>query len=153
MSKKAFLLLLLLTITANAGYEISWHTIDGGGGLSSGGQYRVHGTIAQPEAGVMAGDDYELLGGLEFDSWRFGMALENHKEIGYRKWTYLSADYIIRNFPLKNFSSYAGLESSVIYREDSGAYYSDTTFANPGMNLELQYAIPKSYVALITIFH
>ncbi len=44
-------------------YEISWSTIDGGGGTSSGGNYIVTGTIGQPDAGEMSGDSYELLGG------------------------------------------------------------------------------------------
>ena len=44
-------------------YEISWSTIDGGGGMSSGGNYIVTGTIGQPDAGEMSGDSYELLGG------------------------------------------------------------------------------------------
>jgi len=48
---------------SGGGYEISWSTIDGGGGVSAGGQYTVAGTIGQPEAGVMGGGDYELLGG------------------------------------------------------------------------------------------
>jgi len=44
-------------------YEISWSTIDGGGGRSAGGDYALVGTIGQPDAGDMAGGDYELSGG------------------------------------------------------------------------------------------
>lgn len=44
-------------------YEISWYTIDGGGGMSTGGQYRLSGTIGQPDAAYSAGGDYEVLGG------------------------------------------------------------------------------------------
>ena len=43
-------------------YVLEWSTI-GGGGVSSGGQYIVSGTIGQPDAGVMNGGSYELLGG------------------------------------------------------------------------------------------
>ena len=57
------LMLLLSVSTANADYKISWHTIDGGGGTSTGGQYIVTGTIAQHDAAVSATVDYELLGG------------------------------------------------------------------------------------------
>lgn len=46
-----------------ADYEISWYTIDGGGGQSSGGQYVLTGTIGQADAGYLGGDNYELLGG------------------------------------------------------------------------------------------
>ncbi|MFG0307351.1 MAG: GC-type dockerin domain-anchored protein [Phycisphaerales bacterium JB040] len=31
-------------------YEITWYTIDGGGGTSSGGTYSLSGTIGQPDA-------------------------------------------------------------------------------------------------------
>jgi len=46
-----------------SGYELSWYTIDGGGGTSSGGQYVLTGTIGQPDAAYSAGEQYELLGG------------------------------------------------------------------------------------------
>ncbi len=44
-------------------YEVRWHTIDGGGGKSTGGTYILTGTIAQPDAGYSYGGDYEVLGG------------------------------------------------------------------------------------------
>ena len=44
-------------------YEISWSTIDAGGGRSTGGDYALVGTIGQPDAGEMAGGDFELSGG------------------------------------------------------------------------------------------
>jgi len=65
--KKAFIkvlvMFLLAASTVFADYELSWSTIDGGGGVSSGGSYIVRGTIAQPDAAYSAGGDYELLGG------------------------------------------------------------------------------------------
>jgi uncharacterized membrane protein len=53
------------TVLASSGgdYELSWWTIDGGGGTSSGGDYSVSGTIGQPDAGSMSGGDYSLGGG------------------------------------------------------------------------------------------
>lgn len=58
------LLLVILTATAASGqYELSWYTIDGGGGRSSSGDFSVTGTIAQPDAAWSSGGDYELLGG------------------------------------------------------------------------------------------
>jgi hypothetical protein len=57
------LLMILCCSSAIGRYEISWSTIDGGGGVSSGGQYVVTGTIGQPDAGYSAGGDYELIGG------------------------------------------------------------------------------------------
>ncbi len=53
----------ILTASALAQYEIVRHTIDGGGGTSSGGQYVLIGTIGQPDAAYSTGGDYELLGG------------------------------------------------------------------------------------------
>ena len=44
-------------------YVFDWHTIDGGGGTSTGGVYSVTGTIGQPDAGAMSGGSYTLTGG------------------------------------------------------------------------------------------
>lgn len=45
-------------------FDLSWFTIDGGGGAeSTGGDFALAGTIGQPDAGAMAGGDYELTGG------------------------------------------------------------------------------------------
>ncbi len=60
-------LILISSIQATAqsggGYDLSWFTIDGGGGTSSGEGYELSGTIGQPDAGVMAGGSYVLVGG------------------------------------------------------------------------------------------
>lgn len=45
-------------------YDLSWYTIDdGGGGSSRGSGYSLDGTIGQPEAGAMHGGSYTLAGG------------------------------------------------------------------------------------------
>ena len=44
-------------------YELSWSTIDGGGGTSAGGSYTLTGTIGQPNADSASGGIYELHGG------------------------------------------------------------------------------------------
>lgn len=44
-------------------YSIDWHTIDGGGGTSTGAVYSVTGTIGQPDAGVMSGGQFTVQGG------------------------------------------------------------------------------------------
>ncbi len=51
-------------------YDLSWSTIDGGGGTSTGGNYSLSGTIGQPDAGTMAGGDYTLTGGF-WGGWSF----------------------------------------------------------------------------------
>jgi hypothetical protein len=48
---------------AQTNYSVDWHTIDGGGGTSTGGVYAVTGTIGQPDAGTMSGGSYTLQGG------------------------------------------------------------------------------------------
>jgi hypothetical protein len=47
----------------DAAYSILWFTIDGGGGMSSGGIYGLHGTAGQADAGVLTGGGYTLTGG------------------------------------------------------------------------------------------
>ena len=47
----------------STGYDLSWYTLDGGGGSSSGGGYSLSGTIGQPDAGTVSGGGYTLLGG------------------------------------------------------------------------------------------
>ena len=58
-------LVVIRSASAQTGgdYELSWGTIDGGGGQASGGPYILTGTIGQPDAGWSAGGQYELLGG------------------------------------------------------------------------------------------
>jgi hypothetical protein len=48
---------------AQAQFAIDWHTIDGGGGTSSGGSYSLSGTIGQPDAGTLSDNNYTLQGG------------------------------------------------------------------------------------------
>ena len=57
------MLMALATPIVSAQYELSWYTIDGGGGRSIGGPYTLTGTIGQPDAAAVSGGDYELLGG------------------------------------------------------------------------------------------
>jgi len=44
-------------------YELSWSTIDGGGGRSTGGGYELVCTIGQPDADWTEVGSYEVLGG------------------------------------------------------------------------------------------
>ena len=62
-----FAALALLASAARAqsgpGLDLSWSTIDCGGGVSSSGALVVIGSIGQPDAGVMAAGAMELRGG------------------------------------------------------------------------------------------
>lgn len=53
----------LASAQSSGDYNLTWSTVDGGGGVSSGGSYVVRGTIGQPDAAYSAGGDYGLLGG------------------------------------------------------------------------------------------
>jgi hypothetical protein len=44
-------------------FELSWWTVDGGGGASTGGQFTLSGTAGQPDAGTLAGGRFKLEGG------------------------------------------------------------------------------------------
>ncbi len=48
---------------AGGDFDLSWYTVDGGGGTSSGGDFVLRGTIGQPDAGTLAGGDFTLRGG------------------------------------------------------------------------------------------
>jgi hypothetical protein len=58
------LLLFVWLAFAQGGYDLSWWTVDGGGGESTGGSYTLGGIIGQPDAGALSGGDYTLAGGL-----------------------------------------------------------------------------------------
>jgi len=44
-------------------YAIDWFRVAGGGGTSTGGVYKISGTLGQPEAGTLKGGSYSLQGG------------------------------------------------------------------------------------------
>ena len=47
-----------------ATYSLTWSTVDGGGEMYSvGGAYSLGSTVGQPDAGVLEGGDYSLVGG------------------------------------------------------------------------------------------
>jgi hypothetical protein len=48
---------------SGGGYDLTWSTVDGGGGSSSGGRYSLDGTVGQADAGEQAGGGYSLGGG------------------------------------------------------------------------------------------
>ncbi len=50
-------------ITAAGDYDLTWFTVDGGGGTSTGGGFVLTGTAGQPDAGELAGGDFVLRGG------------------------------------------------------------------------------------------
>lgn len=59
------LLLGATQVSAQSGgqYDLTWNTLDGGGGQSTGGLYALTGTIGQPDAGQIGGGVYTLGGG------------------------------------------------------------------------------------------
>jgi hypothetical protein len=64
LSASAVLFVVCMPKAHAQDYSVEWHTVDGGGRMSSsGGSYELSGTIGQPEAGVTTGGDFELVGG------------------------------------------------------------------------------------------
>jgi len=62
-----FMLVLLTSTVALAqsgnGFDLTWSTVDGGGGVSIAGGYALQGTAGQPDAGDLSGGGYTLRGG------------------------------------------------------------------------------------------
>ena len=58
-------LLVALTALAQTGgsFDLTWFTVDSGGGASGGGGYTASGSIGQPDAAILAGGGYTLVGG------------------------------------------------------------------------------------------
>lgn len=54
----------LTVLSRAADFTFAPASIDGGGGVSSGGSYSVAGTVGQPDSGSFAGGRYSLDGGL-----------------------------------------------------------------------------------------
>jgi hypothetical protein len=70
-----FLTLAAFSMSLSAqDYSIDWHSIDGGGGTSSGGEYTLSGTIGQSDATTapITGSGYSLTGGF----WSFVATVE-----------------------------------------------------------------------------
>jgi hypothetical protein len=57
------LFLLASVALAQGDYDLSWFTVDGGGGTSSGGAYTLSGTAGQSDAGGLSGGSYTVEGG------------------------------------------------------------------------------------------
>jgi hypothetical protein len=72
MPGKVILILILLLLLATAialaqastpGLAVDWWTVDGGGGISSGGPFSLHGSIGQADGGTLSGGVFSLQGG------------------------------------------------------------------------------------------
>jgi len=79
-----FTLVLVLIIfvsglaLAAGSYDLSWWTVDGGGGTSSGNGFTLNGTLGQSDAGSLAsGGGYSLAGGF----WHGGVAISPEAKI------------------------------------------------------------------------
>ena len=55
------------SVAMGGNFDLTWHTIDSGGGTSAGGGLELSGTIGQadagPASGAMSGGDFDLTGG------------------------------------------------------------------------------------------
>ncbi len=51
-----------------SGYDLTWNTVDNGGGASSHMGYTLQGTIGQPDTGALFNGEYTLTGGFWFSA-------------------------------------------------------------------------------------
>jgi hypothetical protein len=105
------------------GYDLSWSTIAGGGGTSTGGVYSVSGTIGQPDAGgPMTGGNYSLTGGF---------------------WSLIS---VVQTAGVPNLSISHGGNSVVVFWPGTGSYtlQQNTNVAAPAGWTTTGYAITTS---------
>jgi hypothetical protein len=58
-----FTALFTVVLAQSGQFELPWHSIDGGGGTSTGGEFALQAAIGQPEAGSLSGGDFTLGGG------------------------------------------------------------------------------------------
>lgn len=63
MKARFALIPVIAASPAAAQLDLSWNTIDGGGGTSSGGTFTLAMTIGQPDAGSLSGGAFALAGG------------------------------------------------------------------------------------------
>ena len=108
---------------SGGGYDLSWSTIAGGGGTSTGGVYSVSGTIGQPDAGgPMTGGNYSLTGGF---------------------WSLIS---LVQTAGLPNLSIAHSASSVVVSWPDTGSYtlQQNTNVAAPAGWTATGYAITTS---------
>ena len=58
------LILVSVVLAAPQAFDLSWWTVDGGGGSSEGGDYALSGSIGQPDTSpLMSGGDFTIVGG------------------------------------------------------------------------------------------
>ena len=71
MNKRAWAFVLVASLAASilaggvlaaspAAFDLGWHVVAGGGGVSTSAGYALHGTAGQQAAGVLSGEDYLL---------------------------------------------------------------------------------------------
>ena len=61
--------LLVAVPCAGGQYDLSWWTVDGGGGVSEGGGYVLTAVAGQADAGLLQGGAYVVLGGFLGGAW------------------------------------------------------------------------------------
>jgi hypothetical protein len=62
----------------SAEYNLSWFTVDSGGGQSSGENYTLNGSLGQPDTGISSAGAYMLSGGF----WAAAAIAEQAAQVG-----------------------------------------------------------------------
>lgn len=59
-----FACVLSLTAAAQAQFSMPWYSIDGGGGVSTGGSFTLMGQVGQPDTACLPGGGFSIAGGV-----------------------------------------------------------------------------------------
>ena len=77
---------------------------------------------------------------------RVSTAFQSHKEIYYKKYTFLMVDYMLKDFPFKNINCYAGLEWGSIFRSElNGWRDTEASMWHYGANAEVQWMFSDNF--------
>lgn len=102
-------------------FDLSWCTIDDGGGTSAAGQFTLTGTIGQPDAGItLSGGQFSLTGGF----WSFlsvvqtpGAPLLKITLVGTNavlSWPLNTSDFLLQETPSLNAPVWTSTPQSVV---------------------------------------
>ena len=113
--------LAIVAVTVNSpgqSFSIDWFTIDGGGGISTGGDYALSGSIGQPDAGaVMSGGAFDLTGGFWSAVETAGVPrLRTYLTNGNRLvvlWPSPSIDFVLQQNGSLSMGSWAGPSETI----------------------------------------
>ena len=156
MKNLTLLLLLFTSVTFSQGVQVI-------GKISLDPKMLIEGPHEGNDNFASSSLDMELQFGVEFAKrWRVSVAYQSHKEINYKKYSWLMIDYKLIRIPIRInnhkifINSYLGIEGSAIFREFPNAgpteKSSQSSMWHYGGNAELEIMITEN-VGLSSVFN